>query len=137
MSKIKFPSWEEFSAENDKALKQRKYGGYEVQIPVVHNLYLLLDCQNESCLWPNADNVIRFAWCTQNGFAIYSEKYEYSEAGYISGCAAMVKAAWEFEKAFHSVVQDTAHDIRERMDKYNEEYDNDSSQIGGNDERQE
>lgn len=119
---FKFPTWESFSAENEKYLKVRKYTGYELKIPMVNDLYLQLDCQNEACLFPYADNIIRFAWCTYNGFAVYSKKYLYSEAGFLKGCADIINAANQFQKFFESFTLSTVCDIRDRIEKY--EYDN-------------
>lgn len=119
---IKFPTWAEVSAENDKCLKIKKYSGYSVSIPAIHNLHISIECQNENCLWTNAENVMRFAWCTNNGFAIYSQRYVYCEAGYLAGCADLINAAHQFQHFFEGFKNENAHDIQQRIDQYQQEH---------------
>ncbi len=137
---FKFPTWEEFSAVNDKCLAEKKYSGHSISIPAIHNLHVSIDCQNENCLWQNAENVIRFAWCTHNGFAIYSQKYVYCEAGYLMGCADLINAAHQFQHFFEGFKNETVHDIQRRINKYEQEHPEmpdgqDEPAEGENDER--
>ena len=113
---FKFPSWKEFSERNESFLERQEYKGYHIQIPVSDNLYLLIDCQNESVVFPTNDNVIRFAWCTKNEFAITSVKYVNCEEGYLMGCAHLINMANEFSKSFEYFARANIRDIRSRIE---------------------
>ena len=71
---FKFPTWDEFQERNRSFLERGIYKGYSLQVNASDNLYLLIDCQNESVVFPTNEDVIRFAWCTKNEFAISSVK---------------------------------------------------------------
>lgn len=116
--KFNFPSWEHINKENSKYLKQREYTGYEITKQLCQDLYLQIDCQNESCIFPNGEDIIRFAWCTRAGFAIYSVRYKYCEAGYLRGCGDLILAAYKFFKFFEDFTVDNMNDINDRMTKY-------------------
>lgn len=116
--KFKFPTWEEFQERNRSFLEKGIYKGYSLQVNVSDNLYLLIDCQNESTVFPTNEDVIRFAWCTKNEFAISSVKYVNCEAGYLMGCAHLINMANEFKKCFEEFVSDHTRTIRKRIGAY-------------------
>lgn len=122
MFEFSFPTWAEFSTKNNEYLAQNKYNGYKIMKSCIFNLYLSIDCQNESCLFPHADNVIRFAWCTSNGFAIYSKKYLYCEAGFLGGCADLINAAKNFSAFFKEFNLSTAGYMQDRFTLYELEH---------------
>jgi hypothetical protein len=115
---FKFPTWEEFEERNRTFLERGVYKGYSLRVNVSDNLYLLIDCQNESTVFPTNDNVVRFAWCTNNEFAISSVKYVNCEAGYLMGCAHLINTANEFKKCFEEFVSDHTRTIRKRISSY-------------------
>lgn len=117
---FRFPSWEELSKHNQPFLERGEYKGYHLQVPVTQNLYLLIDCQNDSKVFAGSDDVIRFAWCTNNEFAISSIKYKNCEAGYLMGCAYLINAAHEFKKCFEDFNISNAFSIRRRIAQYEE-----------------
>ncbi|MBQ8806416.1 MAG: hypothetical protein IJZ68_08185 [Bacteroidaceae bacterium] len=119
---FKFPTWQEIEERNRPFLERGEYKGYNLQVPVTDNLHLLIDCQNDSCVFPTSSDVIRFAWCTNNGFAISSVKYKNCEPGYIMGCTHLINAANEFKKAFEEFTSAHVRDIRKRIDIYNAEH---------------
>jgi hypothetical protein len=119
---FKFPTWTEIVERNRPFLEHGEYKGYRLQVPVTENLYLLIDCQNNSQVFPDDENIIRFAWCTNNEFAISSIKYPNSEEGYIMGCAHLISAANEFKKCFEDFAVSNAFDMRRRIQKYNAEH---------------
>lgn len=120
IKRFRFPSWDEMVERNRPFLERGEYKGYHLQIPVTDNLYLLIDCQNNSQVFADSEDVIRFAWCTNNEFAISSVKYINCEAGYIMGCAHLLNAANEFKKCFEDFAGSHVFDIRRRIGKYNQ-----------------
>lgn len=119
---FKFPTWDEMVERNRPFLERGEYKGYHLQVPVSDNLYLLIDCQNEACVFPNNENVIRFAWSTKNEFAITSVRYVNCEAGYLMGCAHLVNMANEFKKCFEEFTGSNVFDVRRRINRYQTEY---------------
>ena len=119
MEHIKLPKWEDIQRENQKFLDAGEYKGYSVKIPVAQNLYMLIDCQNNSKVFETSQDVIRFAWCTDNEFAVASEKYVNCEAGYLAGCAFLVNSAHEMHKALREFTSDNASRVRRAIDEYN------------------
>lgn len=122
IKKFHFPSWEEMVERNRPFVERGEYKGYHLQVPVTDNLYLLIDCQNNSQVFAGSEDIIRFAWCTHNEFAISSAKYINCEAGYIMGCAHLVNAANEFKKCFEDFAGSHVFDIRQRISRYNQEH---------------
>lgn len=121
IKKFEFPAWEDFSRANQAFLDRGEYKGHHVQVHVTDNLYLLIDCQNNSCVFSGSEDVIRFAWCTKNEFAISSVLYKNCEAGYLMGCAHLINSANEFKKHLEAFAGSHAFDIRRRIDRYNTE----------------
>ena len=115
---FQFPTWEEFKERNRSFLEKGIYKGYSLKVQVSDNLHLLIDCQNESTIFPANDDVVRFAWCTNNEFAISSVKYVNCEAGYLMGCAHLINTANEFKKCFEEFVSDHTRIIRKRISAY-------------------
>jgi hypothetical protein len=115
---FKFPTWEEFKERNRTFLERGVYKGYSLRVNVSDNLYLLIDCQNESTIFPTNEDVIRFAWCTKNEFAVSSVKYANCEAGYLMGCAHLINSANEFKKCFEEFVSAHTRNIRKRIGAY-------------------
>jgi hypothetical protein len=119
---FKFPTWQEMVERNQPFLDAKEYKGYHLQVQVSDNLYLLIDCQNNSCVFPTSKDVIRFAWSTKNEFAVSSVMYENCEAGYIMGCTHLVNMAHEFKKCFEEFTGAHAFTMRRRIAVYNEEH---------------
>ena len=115
---FKFPEWSQIQEGNRCFLDRGEYKGYSLQIPVHDNLYLLIDCQNEAVVLENGENAIRFAWCTNNGFAISSVRYAFCEAGYLMGCAHLVNAAAVFSRKFEEFAKSNVHIVRKRIERY-------------------
>ncbi len=122
MKTFKFPSWEEIAEGNKPFLDAKEYKGYHLQVQMEDNLYLLIDCQNNSCVFPTSKDVIRFAWATKNEFAITSVVYENCEPGYIMGCTHLINMADRFKKCFEEFTGAHVRDIRKRIDIYNAEH---------------
>lgn len=125
---FKFPTWEEFQERNRSFIEQGSYKGYMIKIPVSDNLHLLIDCQNESVIFPANEDVIRFAWCTNNEFAISSVKYANCEAGYLMGCAHLINTANEFKKCFEEFATTHVRTIRQRINKYEQTHPENNSE---------
>lgn len=119
---FKFPTWKEMAENNQHFLDAKEYKGYHVQVQMSDNLYLIIDCQNNSCVFAGNKDVIRFAWGTKNEFAITSVIYENCEAGYIMGCRHLINMAHEFKKCFEEFTGAHVHDIIKRIDIYNQEH---------------
>lgn len=119
---FKFPTWKEMAENNQPFLDAKEYKGYHVQVQMSDNLYLIIDCQNNSCVFAGNKDVIRFSWGTKNEFAITSVIYENCEAGYIMGCRHLINMAHEFKKCFEEFTDAHVHDIIKRIDIYNQEH---------------
>lgn len=122
MKEFKFPTWEEIVKGNKPFLEAKEYKGYHLQVQMEGNLYLLIDCQNNSCVIPTDKNVIRFAWATKNEFAITSVVYENCEPGYIMGCSHLINMADRFKKCFEEFAGAHLFNMRRRIAKYNAEH---------------
>lgn len=122
---FRFPTWDEFSEHNQYFLDNKEYKGYCISIPATEALYLLIDCQNEHCIWSNADNVIRVAWCNKAGFAIASASYKYCEEGYLAACVYLVNTAYELSKFFDVFARRHVTDINARVAYYESEHSHD------------
>ena len=135
---FKFPTWNEMVERNQPFLDRKEYKGYHLQVQVSDNLYLLIDCQNNSCVFPESKDVIRFAWATKNEFAITSVIYNNCEAGYIMGCTHLVNMAHEFQKCFDDFTHAHVRTMRKRIHQYNTEHpvadteEQDATSEGGN-----
>ena len=117
---FKFPTWEEIVEGNKPFLEAQEYKGLHIQVQVEDNLYLLIDCQNNSCVFPTSKDVIRFAWATKNEFAITSVVYENCEPGYIMGCTHLINMADRFKKCFEEFTGAHVFNMRRRIAAYNE-----------------
>ena len=123
--KFKFPTWKEFSAQNQKYIDKEEYTGYHIEIPVNNKqLYMFIECQNQECI-KMGSNVIRFSWCNRAGFAVSSSTYMYDEAGYIAGCVDLINFANDASKIFKSFIERNTHIIRTRIKEYEEEHKSD------------
>lgn len=101
MNKIIFPSYEEIVEKNDLSI----YKGYELEIPVVHNLCIVIDCQNENNIFKNGEAIICFKWCTKrSGFPIAAIRYKNCEDGYYLGIKYLLETAEDFKNAFSEIL---------------------------------
>ena len=117
---FKFPTYEEIEHANLAFIEHEEYKGYAINIPVNDfGLYILIDCQNDNVLGMG-ENCIRFAWCNKAGFAVASQKYINSEAGYIAGCAFLIESAYNMMKCFTNFINTNLKDIEARIHIYNE-----------------
>ena len=107
---ITIPSWKEIEEKNNVFIKEKKYKGYEIDIPLAVSeaigldLHILISCQNEQFIFKNnngekAENVLRFALCNRAGFAIASRRYVYCEEGYKAGIEYLKNAANVIKKS--------------------------------------
>ena len=103
MKKIIFPIWEIVEASNNIS----KYDGYCFKVNMVNNLWVEIACENNSVVFPDSKNVIRFKFCTGNGFPIASAYAEYSEEGYYAGLRKLCDWAKEFKTAFEDFDKST------------------------------
>ena len=104
MNKIVFPSYEEIVKNNDLSV----YKGYELEIPIVHNLCIVIDCQNENNIFKTGDPIICFKWCTKrSGFPIASVRYKNCEDGYYLGLKYLLDTAEDFKNAFSAVLEES------------------------------
>ena len=132
---FKFPKWADIVEGNRPFLDKKEYKGYCVQVHVLHNLYILIDCLNDSVMFPNSPDVIRFAWCTENGFAISSVRYINCEEGYLTGCSHLVNTAHQFHRVFESFVQNHLRGVRNMINQYTKLHPvDDAAQQGGSSE---
>lgn len=103
MPNINLPSYKEIVERNDLS----KYKGYELIIPVVHNLVIVIDCQNENNIFPNGEPIICFKWCTKNGFPIAMIRYVNCEEGYYLGIKFLLDTATDFKNSFDDFIQNS------------------------------
>ena len=115
---FEFPKYEDIVKANKPFLKVKSYRGYEITVPVAENLYLNIECQNESVINKKNDDVLRFAWTNNAGFAIAQTRYANNEAGYLVGCAYLVQSAAEICEAFKQFVGKHCKNIKDAIQEY-------------------
>ena len=128
-NKFILPAYETIRQENQKYIDNKEYKGYQCKVHVCENLYLLIDCQNESFVVPNGQDIIRFAWSTCNEFAIASSRYVNTEAGYIAGCTDMINSAHLFAKAFAAFVEKNLKPMRKAIKTYEATHPNEEETV--------
>jgi len=101
MNKIVFPSYEQVLAMN-----KREYKGWEFKYNLAENLYLVIECQNESIIFPDrGKDWIMFKFCTHNYFPIASVTYANCEQGYYQGIKYLIDTAKVFIDAFTNFLE--------------------------------
>ena len=98
---VDFLSYAQISASNDKS----KYEGYVFKVNIAENLHVLVKCLNNSAVFSNGEDTIKFSWCTHNEFPIASVTYINCEEGYYAGIKFLLDTAKEFETAFGAFVE--------------------------------
>lgn len=117
---IKFPTWEEITANNQPYIDNKSYKGYMFKENLSDGLYIIIDCQNESFIHPNDENVIRFALANKGEFAISSARYVNCEEGYIAGCVHLLNAAHDLSAALNSFARYNLPHVLAEINTYNE-----------------
>lgn len=117
---FRFPAYSEIVRNNKRF--ENEYRGYEIFIHVNDGLYLSIECQNESAIYKNADDAIRFAWCNKAGFAVAQVRYKNCEAGYLLGCAYLLHAADEMKNIFGKFINKNCHSVSQSLIQYQEQH---------------